>query len=134
MDKTKFNNRKEWRKFGIGLGIILAAVAMVQLLKGRPAAPVFLASGAVFAVLGLVVPAALKPLFILFLVLGEALGWVSTRVILVVLYYGVLTPMALVRKLAGRRPMPMSPDPKLASYWIGRGKTVEDPKTFENQF
>jgi hypothetical protein len=134
MDKSKFNNRKEWRKFGIGLGIILCAVAMVQLLKGRPAAPVFLSAGVVSAGLGLLWPAALKPLFILFLVLGEILGWISTRVILVILFYGVLTPIALIRKAAGRGPMPMSPDPKADTYWIDRGKKFNDPASFDNQF
>lgn len=134
MDKTKFNNRKEWRKFGIGLGIILCAVAAIQLLKGRPAAPYFLAAGAVSAGLGLALPVALKPLFILFLVLGEILGWISTRVLLAVLYYAVLTPIALIRRLAGRAPMPMAPDPKASTYWIERGKKFEDPASFENQF
>jgi hypothetical protein len=134
MDKSKFDNRREWRKFGIGLGVILAAVAVLQLLKGRPSAPVFLAAGAVSAVLGLLLPAALKPLFILFLVAGEGLGWVSTRVILAALFYAILTPVALVRKLAGRRAMPMKPDPRLETYWIDRGKTASDPKSFENQF
>ncbi len=134
MDKTKFNNRREWRKFGIGLGIILCAVAAIQLLKGRPAAPVFLAAAAVSAGLGLAFPVALKPLFMVFLVLGEILGWISTRVLLAALFYAVLTPIALIRRLLGRGPMPMSPDPKASTYWITRGKKFEDPASFDNQF
>lgn len=134
MDKSKFNNRKEWRRFGVGLGVILCAVAAVQLLKGRPAAPVFLTAGAVSAGLGLVLPAALKPLFVVFLVLGEILGWISTRVLLAALFYAVLTPIALIRRLSGRGPMPMSPDPKASTYWISRGEKFEDPASFENQF
>lgn len=134
MDKSKFNNRKEWRKFGIGLGIILCVVAVLQIIKGRPAAPVFLAAGAVSAGLGLALPVALKPLFIVFLVLGEILGWISTRVLLAVLFYAMLTPIALIRRLLGRGPMPMSPDPKASTYWITRGKKFEDPASFDNQF
>ncbi|MDM7924894.1 MAG: SxtJ family membrane protein [bacterium] len=134
MDKTKFNNRREWRKFGIGLGVILCAVAAVQLLKGRPAAPYFLAAGAVSAGLGIAMPAALKPLFVVLLVLGEILGWISTRVLLAALFYAVLTPIALIRRLAGRGPMPMAPEPKASTYWIERGKKFDDPASFENQF
>jgi hypothetical protein len=134
MDKSKFNNRAEWRKFGIGLGIILAAAAVLQILKGRSAAPVFLAAGGISAGLGLLWPAALRPLFIAFLVAGEGLGWVSTRLILAALFYAVLTPLALVRRLAGRRPMPMKPDPAAATYWTDRDGRNEDPQSFENQF
>jgi hypothetical protein len=134
MDKSKFNNRKEWRKFAIGLGVILAAVASVQLLKGHLIYPFFYGAAAVVAAAGLVAPALVKPLYVLFSYLGEGLGWFSTRVILFAVFYLLVTPIGTVLRLFGKQFMPMRADTKIPSYWIDRNKTYTDKESFENQF
>jgi hypothetical protein len=86
MDKSKFNDRKEWRKFAVGLGIILCAVGIVQLLKGRPVYLWFFTAAGFSVLGGDLTSICVKPLFILFH-LGVILGWFSTRVILAVLFF-----------------------------------------------
>jgi hypothetical protein len=134
MNKSKFNNKKEWRKFGIGLGVLLGAIATVQLLKGHSVYPYFYGTAAAFLLAGAAAPILVKPLFILFSYLGAVLGWFSTRLILIVVFYALLTPISLVLRLSGKKFMPMGYDRKLLSYWIDRNKTYEQPESFENQF
>ncbi len=134
MDKSRFNDRKEWRKFAAGLGLILAAIGGVQFLKGHSVYPFFLAAGGLTALAGMLLPVCVKPVFILFSYLGEVLGWFSTRVILAVIFFLLLTPIALVMRLAGKKFLTMGMDRNLKTYWIRRDKTYRDAESFENQY
>jgi hypothetical protein len=134
MDRSKFNDRKEWRKFGIGLGIILAVIACVQLLKGHAAYPWFFGAAALTALAGILFPICVKPVFILFSYLGAVMGWFSTRVILGLIFFLLLTPIALVMKLAGKKFLTTGIDRNLGTYWTVRNKTYRDAESFENQY
>jgi len=134
MDKSKFNEQKEWRKFGIGLGIILGAVGGVQLLKGHSLYPFFFGAGALTALAGIAVPILVKPVFIFFSYLGVVLGWFSTRVILAAVFFVLLTPISLLLRLTGKKFLPGRPDRGLPTYWIDRNKTYEQAESFETQF
>jgi hypothetical protein len=50
--------------------------------------------------------------------LGEALGWLNTRVILSLLYVIAVLPIGLVMRLAGRDPMQRKFDPAAGSYRV----------------
>ena len=134
MDKSKFNDKKEWRKFGIGLGIIFGIIATIQLLKGHSVYPYFYGAGSTVLLAGFVAPILIKPLFIGFSYLGLVLGWISTRVILMLVFFLLLTPISLLLRMTGKKFMSMGPDRKLSSYWIERNKTFAQPETFETQF
>jgi hypothetical protein len=134
MDRSKFDDKKEWRKFAVGLAVLLAAVATIQVLKGHRTYPCFYGAGAAVLLAGLAAPALVRPLYVLFAYLGEGLGWISTRVILFAVFYLAVTPIGTVLRLFGKRFMPMRPDPKCPTYWIDRNKTYGDKESFENQF
>jgi hypothetical protein len=134
MDKSKFNDPKEWKKFGIGLGILLAAAATVQFLKGHSLNLWLYGAGFLAAIAGIAVPILVKPVFILFSYLGVVLGWFSTRVILVLVFFLLLTPIALIMKLAGKKFMPMGKDGNLKTYWIDRNHDSNEARSFENQY
>ncbi len=78
---------------GIGLGALLLALA---------ARPVWLS------------------LFRLWMKLAEGLGWVMTRVILTIFYYGILTPFGWLRRVAGRPSLDTAWRDGKATYWIDR--------------
>ena len=99
MDKSKFNDKNEWRKFGIGLAIILAVIATVQLIIGRDLYLYFYIAGVLSLTIGLAIPILLKPIFILFSYIGFVLGWFMTRVILSILFYLIFTIIGVASKL-----------------------------------
>jgi hypothetical protein len=47
---------------------------------------------------------------------GLAMGWINSRVILGILFFGVLTPTALVLKLMGKDLLQLRIDPRAGSY------------------
>ena len=132
MDKTKFNNRKEWKKFAIGVAIILSVISAVQWYLDIEIYPYFFGSAFIILLSGLLVPVVIKPLFIAFSYLGFVLGWVMTRVILSLLYYLVFTPVGLILKLTGKKVLDTSFRPEQKSYWIKRDK--EQEMDFTKQF
>lgn len=133
-DKSKFSDRKEWRKFGFGVAGILAAIATIQLLKSNPLSLYFYAAGGFFLLSGWLVPILLKPVFILFSYLGLVLGWVMTRIILSVLFYVIVTPIGCISRLFGKKHLILRPDPEQKTCWIPAEKGRLDSDDYERQF
>ncbi len=137
MDKSKFNVKREWRKFGIALGLILAVIATILLIKKKGTYIYFYGAGLFFVLAALAVPIIVKPVFILFLYIAHVLGWVMTRVLLSILFYLVMTPIGLVGRLFGKRFLDMTFSRQEESYWIESTDEIpgDDPvKSYENQF
>jgi hypothetical protein len=65
--------------------------------------------------------------------LAMALGWVNTRIILGLMYYGVFTPLGFFRRLAGRDPLRRR-GPASDSYWIPRARPRQEREQFERLF
>jgi hypothetical protein len=78
------------------------------------------ALGALLSVAGLAVPAILKYPYQGWMLVGHAMGWINTRIILSVLFYGIVTPIGLVMKLAGRDPMCRGFEPDAPTYRVIR--------------
>ncbi|MCP5104878.1 MAG: hypothetical protein GY950_15940 [bacterium] len=134
MDKSKFNIKREWRNFGIALGIILAIVASIMLYKGKALYIYFYGGGGFFILAALTVPIIIKPVFIFFLYLAHVMGWVMTRVILCILFYLVLTPTSFVAKLFRKRFLDLKFSRKEESYWIETDKSDVEVENYEKQF
>ena len=77
---------------------------------------------AVLALAGLVVPQILKPVFKVWMGVGEILGWINTRIILSLLYYGLILPIGIGLRLAHKDSMLRRFDAGAASYRIPRAK------------
>lgn len=134
MNTSKFNDKKEWRKFGIGIAVILAVIATIQLIVGRELFIFFYGVSAFFLFFGLLLPIIIKPVYILFSYLGLILGWIMTRVILSILFYIVLTPIGLILRLFRKHLLDLKIDKKAETYWIGRKSEKKRGNNFENQF
>ena len=61
------------------------------------------------------------------------IGWLVSLVLLVVIYYGVLTPVALVRRALGHEALKRRFEPGRASYWEPR-PAVDDAQRYFQQF
>ena len=132
MDKSKFNNKSEWKKFAIGVAIILSVIATVQWYLDVTIYPYLFISALIILLFGLLMPIVIKPLFIAFSYLGFVLGWIMTRVILSLLFYLVFTPISLILKLTGKHLLETSIAKNQESYWIDRpdGQVIDFTKQF----
>lgn len=66
--------------------------------------------------------------------LGVLIGWFVTRLILIILFYLIITPIGLLAKLFGKDFLNRKFDKTAGSYWIIRKSTGFDKKSYENQF
>jgi len=96
-------------------------------------AKVFIGAGGLSALFSLVAPKANGPLFVLLSVLAYPIGFVLSYVIMGVLFYGLISPMALFFKLVGRDAMRRQFEPECESYWVD-ARNDRSPKSYFRQF
>ncbi len=90
-----------------------------------------LGAAAFFLFFSIVWPKALLPLYKIWIKIGDFIGGIVSRVILVVLFFLVFTPVGLFLKLFRKDLLNKKIDPKANSYWIHREK---QPESLKNQF
>ncbi len=134
MDKSKFNNKKEWRNFAVGLSIILSVIAVIQWYTDSNVYQYFALIAIIILFCGLTVPIIIKPLFIGFSYLGLVLGWVMTRIILIILFYLIFTLIGLVMRLFGKKLLDTTFDRKQKSYWKDRKQDEISSVNYNRQF
>jgi hypothetical protein len=61
-------------------------------------------------------PASLRPIYKIWMYIGGILGWVNSRVILSIIFYGMVSPMGFLMRLLGKDPLHRNLDPKAFSY------------------
>jgi hypothetical protein len=76
--------------------------------------------GAVFALAALAAPGILRHPYRVWMLLGHGLGWVNSRIIMTVLFFLVVTPAALVMRIAGRDALMRRLDPDATTYRVVR--------------
>jgi hypothetical protein len=65
--------------------------------------------------------------------LGQGLGKVVSPIVLGIIFFGLLTPIAFFAKLAGRDELKLL-RPKSDSYWVAPIGSNSDSESFKNQF
>ncbi|MBN1558944.1 hypothetical protein JW998_01750 [candidate division KSB1 bacterium] len=133
IDKSKFQDKREWRKFGIGVGVIFLLLGTLQFIFGKDLWPHFYSAGALFFAFSLLAPVVLKPVFIAFSYLGLVMGWFMTRVILTILFFAVITPIGLLTKLFNKKFLELGMSPSTKSYWMDKSKQ-NSKSNYEKQF
>ena len=101
-------------------GIFALIGVWPALWRGQPPRLWGLILGGLLIVLALVWPRSLAQVYRLWMVLGEVLGWMNTRLILGVLFYGLFTPMGLNMRLRGKDPMRRTLSPEVETYRVVR--------------
>jgi len=121
-------DRKGLRQFGLVTGGIVAGLfglLLPWLLEH--ALPVW--PWVVFGVLAfwsVGAPRSLRHVYRTWMRFGLLLSRITTPVILGIVYFGVITPMGLVMRVAGRDPMARRFDEKIQSYRIPSGKVTRE--------
>lgn len=123
------------RWFGVIVAVFFGILATVAWLRfdrpdtGRVLGGVGVALAAVYyAVRPLRIP-----MFLGWMRLFFPLGWTISHVVLLVLYFLIVTPIALVMKIVRYDPMERRLDPEAKTYWVEH-RTGEDPARYLRQY
>ncbi len=90
------------------------------------------AIASIFMLLSLFQALWLNQIYKAWMKVGHILGWFNTRVILALLFFGLLTPIGLILRLFNKDPLLKKIDPNLTSYRIPC-KSI-NPAEFERPF
>ncbi len=124
---------KTLRDFGLLMGgVLLVYGVWPALFRGEAVRLWAMVVGGVAGGLGMVAPSTLAQPYKGWMFIGHILGWINTRIILGILYYGVVVPMGLVMKLMGRDPMRRALVPGMETYRVMRQR--REPSHMNNMF
>jgi len=76
---------------------------------------------AMFGLVGLIKPNALRIPFIVASIVTYPIGWLVSQVILAAMFYAVMTPLGGFWRIRGRDPLQLRPQPQQPTFWMKRG-------------
>ena len=122
------------RKSALSVAAVLLLIAAWNAYRDRPTLYLTLAgAGALLLLAGLFVPAGARAFHIGWMTFAGVLGYINSRIILSIMFYGVMTPTGVISRLVGRNPMNRRGAGQ-DSYWIRRAKPRQSPEQFERLF
>lgn len=109
---------REGRKFAFTLAAAFGVFAALLWWRGRPTASLVLAVvAAAFLAGGLLVPGSLSPVYRAWMGFALAISKVTTPIFMGLVYFVVITPIALLRRIIGGNPLRAH---RGASGWVDR--------------
>lgn len=113
---------------------VFLIIAVYPLFFGQALRMWALATGAAFAAVAFLAPVLLAPLNRVWTLLGILLHRVTSPVALGVMFFLIITPLALVMRWLGKDLLRLGLDRAAPSYWIERSPPGPRPDTFTDQF
>jgi len=126
--------KKQIRKFGLIAFIFFGMLCALGVWKEK-LLPTYLFG--FLSVLGLgfiVAPIPLKPVFNAWQQFAHLISRVITNLILILIYYIVITPSGLIKRLFGGKPLPVKPDKNISSYWVTRPEPAQPSERFLKRY
>jgi len=127
-------DKETLRKFGVTVGSVLLAIGIILFIPGKASYVYFGAVGILLILFGLVYPVILKPFNKIWMALAVILGWFSSRVILILLFYLMFMPLGFFLRISGKDFLKLRYDKNAKTYWEKRKKTKRELIEYERQF
>ena len=125
------------KSFALVFAVVFAIIAAVKTyldLGLTTWAYIFLAGSVFFFVAAFTRPVILRPLNILWFRFGLLLHAVINPLVMGVLFFVTVTPVGLIMRVCGKRPLNLKFDAESKSYWIHREPPGPESGSFKNQF
>lgn len=134
LDRTDEVKGSSDRAFGLTFAAVGAIFALWPLLDGEEPRWWLLAAVAALIAVSFAAPQILRPLNRIWLRMGLLLHRIVSPVILGIIFFGVLTPLGLAMRMAGKSPLRLRFEHGVPSYWIVREPPGPAPKSMSRQF
>jgi len=122
------------RSFGLVVSVACVIYALYPAISGKIPHWWLLGIGAVFLLLAIVQSALLTPLNRIWIRLGLLMAKVANPIVLGIMYYLLVSPIAIGMTLAGRDSLKRKFAPELVTYWQDKTPAGPSPETMRNQF
>jgi hypothetical protein len=123
------------REFGLVVGGVFVLLSAWWNYRGKftTARDIVMPLGAALVILGVLFPRALIYPNRAWMLLAEALSYVSTRIVLAFVFFVVLTPIGLIKRAMGWDPLHRRSGSS-DTYWQPYSKRQLDPRHYEKMF
>lgn len=126
--------RPSERRFGLTFAAVFVLLTAILILRGNSLWPAPLALALAFLGVAAFAPNWLAPLNQLWLRFGLALHAIVSPVVLVILFFAVVTPIGVFARLAGKDFLRLRFDREATTYWIDRQPPGPKRESMRNQF
>lgn len=122
------------RGFGIVFAVVFSIIGLWPLIGGGAPRVWALSVGGAFLAVALIYPTILGPLNRLWMQFGLLLHKITNPLIMGLVFFISVTPIALIMKIMGKDPLNRKIDREAKSYWIEREPPGPPPESMTNQF
>lgn len=122
------------RAFGLVFAAVFALIGLWPLLSASGVRLWALIVAALFLAAAFLAPAALKPLNRVWFGFGMLLHKIVSPLVMALLFFTTVTPIALLMRVAGKDPLRLKFDRAARSYWIERTPPGPEPDSMRRQF
>jgi len=122
------------RSFGFVFTAVFLIIGLEPLRRSEVIKVIPLVLAAVFLAVSLIYPRVLAPLNRLWTRFGLLIAKITNPIVLGLVYFVVLTPLAVISRLFGRDPLEIKLDRTAKSYWVILPKTVHSKDRMRQQF
>lgn len=119
------------KSFGILFFIVFLIIGFWPKINGEEIRLWSIIISIIFLILGIINSKILIPLSNYWIKLGELLGKIIAPIIMLIIYFIIVTPTALILRIFKKDILKLKSDEKLKSYWIEKDKDLGPMK---NQF
>ena len=122
------------KSFGLVFAAVFALIGLWPILNGQPILLWALGVSVLLVIISFLASKILSPFNRVWFLFGLLLHKVISPVILGLICHTTITPIGLIMKLIGKRPIPLDFDQEAKSYWIERKPPGPEPKSMTRQF
>ena len=132
MEKLNLDKRT-LRKFGMTMAIAFLIISGLLFFRHKHTGAVYsLIISCVFFITGTTLPIFLNPVYMAWMRVAYILGWLTTRLILIILFYLFFTPVGLLIRLFKVDLLEVKK--KKETYWKDKEKVAFNPINYERRF
>lgn len=131
----KIPSDRELRQFEVTLLLCFGLIGWLLFRKGHPSSAFILWGGtALVSGISVTIPSWGRVLFRMWMTLGGAIGFVTNRIVLTLVFYLVITPVAIVFRWKGRDALRLRIKKESATtYWLDH-PPMNDKSNYEHIF
>lgn len=128
------NSDNDLKKFGVTLGLFFLLIGLLWLWKSRPGTFYWFELSVFFLIFAFLAPRFLRLAQKVWMTIAILIGWVMTRVILSIVFYGVMTPISLMARWSGKKFLGSKNFESSDSYWVIRTPGDRNKEDCEKQY
>jgi hypothetical protein len=120
-------SKKILRKFGLLVGGVFLLLGLLIYYSSQGLIGIiFVIVGALLFIFGFLIPNSLSGVYKIWMGLALALGWIVSRLLLIILFYLVITTIGFIARIFGKKFLDTKFRDGRESYWVKRDDSKAD--------